>query len=135
MVKFKSLFQKTGLSLDRLRNFALIADAGGLSLAAGGASSRMSLFSKQVRELEAFFGVALTVRQGRAVKLTDAGRELAQLARAHLGGLADLTVDLALIREDAVSLPLKCKRVLLMTYSVFLPRRLALAVRKAELKT
>src|SRR6266496_1841306 len=89
MVKFKSLFQKTGLSLDRLRNFALIADAGGLSLAAGGASSRMSLFSKQVRELEAFFGVALTVRQGRAVKLTDAGRELAQLARAHLGGLAD----------------------------------------------
>src|SRR5438132_602299 len=89
MVKFKPLFEKSGLSLDRLRNFAAIADAGGLSLAASGDPARMSLFSKQVKELEGFFGVALTVRQGRVVKLTKAGRELAQLARAHLGGLAD----------------------------------------------
>ena len=35
MVKFKSLFERRGLSLDRLRSFALIADAGGLSLGPG----------------------------------------------------------------------------------------------------
>ena len=190
MVKFKSLFEKSGLSLDRLRNFALIADAGGLSLAAGGDPGRMSLFSKQVRELEGFFGIALTIRQGRTVKLTEAGRELAQLARAHLTGLADfqqaccelpqslsvggsnsvlewvllpqmprlrdqlpnvrlelctgrthellrrledMTLDLALLREDAVVVPLRSKRVLVMTYSVFLPRRLVGEDQKAEL--
>ena len=191
MVKFKSLFEKGGLSLDRLRNFALIADAGGLSMAANGVPARMSLFSKQVKELEGFFGVPLTVRQGRAVKLTEAGRQLAQLTRAHLSGLADfqqacrempqtlvvgasnsvlewvllpeiarwrsllvnthmelytgrtkelvrglteMTIDLALVREDAVTAPLRCKRVLMMTYSVFLPRRLTGNVQNSSLK-
>ena len=33
----------------------------------------MSLFSKQVKELEGFFGVALTRRQGRKATLTEAG--------------------------------------------------------------
>src|SRR5512146_2047764 len=89
MIKFQELFAKGGLSLDRLRNFALIAEAGGLSLAAGGDPARMSLFSKQVKELEAFFGVALTRRQGRTVKLTEAGHRLARLAHAHLSGLED----------------------------------------------
>src|SRR5512135_1590479 len=89
MVKFQGLFARGGLSLERLRNFALIAEAGGMSLAAGGDPARMSLFSKQVKELEAFFGVALTLRQGRKVKLTEAGQRLAQLAQAHLSGLED----------------------------------------------
>ena len=191
MGKFKSLFERGGLSLDRLRNFALIAEAGGLSLAAEGDPARMSLFSKQVKELEAFFGVALTRRQGRTIKLTEAGNRLAQLAQAHLSGLADsqqtcqgvpqtislgasntvlewavlpriaewrrllgntlfefhtgrtrnlvrrvtdMSVDFALIREDAVAPPLKSKRLLVMTYSLFLPRCLAATVREDQLK-
>ena len=191
MVKFKSLFDRGGLSLDRLRSFALIAEAGGLSLAAEGDPTRMSLFSKQVKELETFFGVPLTRRQGRTIKLTEAGNRLAQLAQAHLSGLedfqqtcrglpqilslgasnsvlewlvlpeaaklrralpntrfqfyagrthdlvrrlTDLTVDLGLLREDAVTVPLKAKRLLVMTYSVFLPKRLAAKAGEDQLK-
>ncbi len=192
MVKFKSLFDRGGLSLDRLRNFALIAEAGGLSLAAGGDPARMSLFSKQVKELEAFFGVALTQRQGRKVKLTEAGQQLARLAHAYLSGLTDfqqtckempqtlslgsansliewllmphapelrhalpqtffeffdgrteelvrqvmdMSLDLALVREDAVVRPLKFKRLLLLSYSLFIPKRLASSIREDNLKT
>jgi DNA-binding transcriptional LysR family regulator len=174
--KFESLFGRGGLSLDRLRNFVLIAEAGGVSRAANQNATRMSLFSKQIKELETFFGAALTRRLGRTVQLTEAGRQLAQLARAYLSGLedfqrtcqgvpqtlsigsgnsvlewlllpqiaklrnalpqtrfelhtgrtgdlvqrlADMSVDLALIREDAVLRPLKCQRLFLMTYSLF----------------
>lgn len=192
MVKFKTLFNRSGLSLDRLRNFVLIAQAGGISLAAGGDPGRMSLFSKQIKELETFFGVALTRRQGRVMKLTEAGERLAQLAQVHLCGLEDfqqtcqdtpqtlslasgnsmfewlvlprmaqlrhglpntrfelhagrtnelvarlteMSVDLALIREDAVMRPLKCKRLLTLTYSLFLPMQLAKGVRADNLKS
>jgi DNA-binding transcriptional LysR family regulator len=191
MIKFQELFSKGGLSLDRLRNFALIAEAGGLSLAAGGDPTRMSLFSKQVKELEGFFGVALTRRQGRKVKLTEAGQRLARLAHAHLSGLedfqqtckgvpqtlslgsansliewlvvpqvaklrrslpntlfefydgrteglvrqlTDMSLDLALVREDAVVRPLKFKRLLLLTYSLFVPKRMAASIREDNLK-
>lgn len=191
MNKYKSLFDRGGLSLDRLRNFVLIADAGGLSRAADRDPTRMSLFSKQVKELESFFGTALTRRQGRIFKLTEAGNQLAQLARAYLGGLedfqqtcqgvpqtlsiasgnsvlewlllphmaklrqalpntrfglhtgrtndlvqrlTDMSVDLALIREDAVLRPLKAKRLLLLTYSLFVPQRLAAPFRVVKLE-
>jgi DNA-binding transcriptional LysR family regulator len=190
MDKYKSLFDRGGLSLDRLRNFVLISEAGGLSRAADRDPTRMSLFSKQIKELEAFFGAALTRRQGRTIKLTDAGNQLAQLARGYLSGLedfqqtcqgvpqtlciasgnsvlewlllpqfaklrqalpntlfnlqtgrtndlvqrlTDMSVDLALIREDAVLRPLKSKRLLRLDYALFLPRRLAASVRGVEL--
>lgn len=182
MSKYETLFNRGGLSLDRLRNFALVADAGGVSRAAGGDPARMSLFSKQIKELETFFGTALTRRQGRTMELTEAGNRLAQLARAHLSGLedfqqtcqdapqtlsfgsgnsvlewfllphmaklrqalpntqfdlqsartndlvqrlTDMSMDLALMREDAVVRPLKSKRLLRTTYSLFVPKRLA----------
>ena len=89
MDKYETLFNRGGLSLDRLRNFVLIADAGGLSLAAERDPTRMSLFSKQIKELETFFGVALTRRQGRTLLFTEAGNQLAQLARGYLSGLED----------------------------------------------
>ena len=184
MDKYKSLFDRGGLSLDRLRNFVLISDADGISRAANGDPGRMSLFSKQIKELESFFGAALTVRQGRTIKLTDAGNQLAQLARAYLSGLedfqqtcqdvpqtislgsgnssiewlvipqmanlrrslpntrfelydgrtqdlirqlTDMSLDLALVREDAVERPLKFKRLLM-------PKRLAATISESSLK-
>ena len=190
MDKYKSLFNRGGLSLDRLRNFVLIADAGGISLAADRDPTRMSLFSKQIKELESFFGAALTVRQGRSTKITAAGNQLAQLARAYLSGLenfqqtcqgvpqtisiasgnsvlewlvlpqmaklrqalpntrfdlstgrtndlvqrlTDMSVDLALIREDAVIRPLKSKRLRQLAYSLFIPEPMAAAVWKGKL--
>ena len=191
MVKFKSLFDRSGLSLDRLRSYALIAEAGGLSKAAGGEPAKMSLFSKQMRELEGFFGTRLTCRRGKVVMLTDAGRQLAQVAHLALHGLedfqnsckaepdtlhiaasnsvlewlllprvaavrkllpntrfelragrtrelesrlTDMTLDLALLREDAISPPLKAKRVFTMTYSLFTPSGFVLPAREKGLK-
>jgi hypothetical protein len=50
---------------------------------------KQSLYSRQIKELETFFGVELKVRRGKGIVLTDAGQQLARLTRAHLIGLAD----------------------------------------------
>jgi DNA-binding transcriptional LysR family regulator len=89
MDKFHVLLSKGGLSLERLHNFCRIAEAGSLSKAAEGDAGKLSLFSRQIRELEGFFGVELKRRQGKGIVITEAGRRLAQLTRAHLHGLED----------------------------------------------
>ncbi|MFZ4695582.1 MAG: LysR family transcriptional regulator [Verrucomicrobiia bacterium] len=93
MDKFQNLFQRGGLSMDRLRNFCLVAEVGGLTRAAGGDPGRMSLYSRQIKELEAFFGVELTRRVGKTMAITEAGRRLATLARGYLDGLADFQAE------------------------------------------
>jgi DNA-binding transcriptional LysR family regulator len=192
VIKYESLFDRGGLSLDRLRNFVLIAELGGVSRAAQGDPGRMSLFSRQIKELEGFFGSPLTRRQGRSIQLTEAGQQLARLARAYLNGLedfqqtcrnlpqtlsiasgnsvlewlvlphiaglrqalpntrfefqsgrtqdlvqrlTDMSVDVVLVREDAVVRPLKCKRVAMLTYALFLPKPMAAGLRPENLKS
>lgn len=81
MDKFAALFARGGLSLDRLRTLCLVADAGSLTAAAGGDATRVSLYSRQLKELESFFGTRLVKRRGHRIALTPAGRDLAQLAR------------------------------------------------------
>ena len=192
MNKYSLLLSQRGLSLDRLNNFCLIAEAGGLTKAANGDPGKLSLFSRQIRDLEAFFGVELKRRQGKGIVITDAGRRLAQLTRAHLLGLedfqreakgmpktlsiaagnsvlewtllpklaelraalpgttleffsartastieklTDMTIDLGLVRENAVVPPLKAKRLFLADYALFIPRKLARGVTAENLKT
>jgi DNA-binding transcriptional LysR family regulator len=89
MSKIDELLSVGGLSLDRLRNFCLVAKAGGLTRASEGDPARLSLYSRQIKELETFFGCELKRRSGKGIVLTDAGRDLARLARAHLIGLDD----------------------------------------------
>src|SRR5271170_6388373 len=89
MDKFGEMLSKGGLSLDRLHNFCRIAEAGGITKAAGGDPGKQSLYSRQIKELETFFGVELKMRRGKGIMLTDAGQQLARLARAHMVGLAD----------------------------------------------
>jgi DNA-binding transcriptional LysR family regulator len=179
MDKISLLLEKGGLSLDRLHSFCRVAEAGGLSNAAEGDPGKLSLYSRQIRELEEFFGVELKRRQGKAIVITEAGRRLAQLTRRHLVGLADfkdeaknmakritiaagnsilewvllpklatlrdalpnvsmdfysdrtrtivakladMTIDIGLVREDAVTPPLKAERLFAVGYSLFLPR-------------
>jgi DNA-binding transcriptional LysR family regulator len=86
---FGELLSRSGLSLDRLKSFCLVGEAGGVTKAARGDPAKQSLFSRQVKELEEFFGVALVRRSGRGVALTVAGRQLYTLARAQLSTLAD----------------------------------------------
>jgi DNA-binding transcriptional LysR family regulator len=86
---FNQLLSEGGLSLDRLNNFCAIAEAGGIARVAGGDPAKQSLYSRQVRELEHFFGVELTRRKGKGIELTEQGRELARQVRAQLQSLTD----------------------------------------------
>jgi DNA-binding transcriptional LysR family regulator len=83
------LLQHGGLSLDRLQSFCRVAEAGGVTKAAKGDPARQSLFSRQIKELEEFFGVELVRRSGRGVVLTEEGRRLHALAREELLSLQD----------------------------------------------
>lgn len=86
---FESLFSHRGLSLDRLRSFLEMAESGGIAKAAPGDVVRQSQISRQIRELEEFFGTELTQRRGKSLVLTSGGRRLADLVRGQLQGLED----------------------------------------------
>jgi LysR family transcriptional regulator, nitrogen assimilation regulatory protein len=86
---FSELLSEGGLSLDRLKNFCAMAEAGGIARVAGGDPAKQSLYSRQLRELEQFFGVELTRRKGKGIEFTEQGLELARQVRAHLQSLAD----------------------------------------------
>ena len=86
---FNELLSEGGLSLDRLKNFCAMAEAGGIARVAGGDPAKQSLYSRQLRELEQFFGAELTRRRGKGIEFTEQGLELARQVRAHLQSLAD----------------------------------------------
>ncbi len=86
---YQSILSQSGFSMERLGNFCSVADAGSIVGAAKGDTVRQSLISRQIRELESFFGVELIRRRGRGLELTDAGRELAAVGRENFKGLAD----------------------------------------------
>ena len=83
------LLQQGGLSLERLQSFCLVAQAGGVTKAAKGDPTRQSLFSRQIKELEEFFGTELIRRKGRGVVLTTAGERLNVIARECFASLLD----------------------------------------------
>lgn len=89
MNDFDRLFAISGLSLDRLRTFLEVAEAGSMSKAAKGDPTRQSQFSRQVKELEGFFGIALTRRVGRRIEITEEGNQLARTIRRHFLELDD----------------------------------------------
>lgn len=86
---FEPLFSRSGLSLDRLRSFLEMARAGSIAKAAPHDATRQSLISRQIKELEEYFGVELTCRQGKTLTLTPAGQRLAVLIREQLQDLED----------------------------------------------
>jgi DNA-binding transcriptional LysR family regulator len=86
---YQSILSQSGFSMERLGNFCSVADAGSIVGAAKGDPVRQSLISRQIRELESFFGVELIRRRGRGLELTEAGRELAAVGRENFKGLAD----------------------------------------------
>jgi DNA-binding transcriptional LysR family regulator len=86
---FEKLFSDRGLSFDRLRALVEIHDAGGIAQAAPGDPVRQSQYSRQLRELSEFFGVEVARRQGRQLRLSPQGVQLAELARTHFLSLQD----------------------------------------------
>lgn len=85
---YENLFTESGLSLDRLRSFMEIVTAGGFTSAAKGDPTKQSQFSRQLKELEEFFGVELIRRGKGGFSLTPAGRELDRISRDYFGSLA-----------------------------------------------
>jgi DNA-binding transcriptional LysR family regulator len=90
---FDSLFAESGLSLERLRSFCMVAEAAGVSKAALKNANRQSQYSRQIKELESFFGVELMRRHSKGVVLTAAGKRLAKTAREIFVELEDFTAD------------------------------------------
>ena len=67
-----------GLSLDRLETLSAIVARGGIARAADGDPNKQSLFSRQVAELEAWFGVDLMDRSSSPNKPTNAALRIAR---------------------------------------------------------
>jgi DNA-binding transcriptional LysR family regulator len=86
----KRLFTRSGLSLERLRTFCEVVSAAGISKAAPGYPNRQSQFSRQLKELEEFFGAELLRRTHGRFELTSAGRELFEIVKSHFNALEDL---------------------------------------------
>ena len=86
---FEDLFAQSGLSLERLKTFREIVAAGGITAAAGDDSNRQSQFSRQLKELEKFFGVELLKRGRGPAELTDAGERLYEIVGNTLRSLEE----------------------------------------------
>jgi DNA-binding transcriptional LysR family regulator len=86
----RRLFAKSGLSLERLRTFVQVVEAAGISNAAPGDANRQSQFSRQLRDLEEFFGAELLLRGRGRFELTPTGRELFQIVLSHFTAMEDL---------------------------------------------
>ena len=86
---FKKLLSRRGLSFDRLSALIELSEAGTLVKAADGDPNRQTLYSRQIKELEDFFGVELTRRRGHRLELTEAGRRLVDISRETFLQLED----------------------------------------------
>jgi DNA-binding transcriptional LysR family regulator len=89
---YDRLLLKKGLSLEKLRNFVHVATAGGISKVTTDVI-RQSLISRQIKQLERFFGVELIHRKGKTIQITAQGSKLAELTRLHLSALTDFSDD------------------------------------------
>ncbi|MCA1286757.1 LysR family transcriptional regulator [Salipiger bermudensis] len=69
------------LDITTLRSFLAVAEAGGVTRAAGFLNLTQSAVSMQLKRLEESLGLALLDRSGRGVSLTPAGEQLLKYAR------------------------------------------------------
>lgn len=74
---FEELFNKSGLSLDRLRSFLSFVRAGSIAKAAPESVNLQSQMSRQISDLEDFFGAELAVRRGKTLAPSEDGKRLA----------------------------------------------------------
>jgi DNA-binding transcriptional LysR family regulator len=84
---FETIFDRQGLSLDRLRTFCEIAHVRGITRAAKGNVVRQSQFSRQLKELENYFEAELFVRKRNMFRLTSAGEKLLRVASEFFASL------------------------------------------------
>lgn len=92
---FENLFANSGLSLERLKTFREIVAAGGITAAAREDSNRQSQYSRQLKELEKYFGVELLKRGHGPAELTDAGQRLYEIVGRTLSALDEFRLTCA----------------------------------------
>ena len=79
--------RRPGFTLEQLRSFVAVAETEHVSRAAASLFLTQAAVTQQVRHLERAVGLQLLERDGRRVRLTDAGRSLAETCRAALRGI------------------------------------------------
>jgi DNA-binding transcriptional LysR family regulator len=85
----QDLLSKRGFTLKNLDLLLELEEAGSLVKVAKGDETRQGQYSRQLKELSECFGVSLTERQGRELKLTEQGQQLVRLAREMFVGIGD----------------------------------------------
>jgi DNA-binding transcriptional LysR family regulator len=89
MVIFQKEQLESGFSLDRLRSLLEVHEAGYIAKASRDDRTRANLISRQITELEEFFGTKLRKKEGRQAKLSEDGEELAKLTKRFLRQLEE----------------------------------------------
>lgn len=97
---YESLFAKGRLTLERMRTLVEVAQAGSITKAAPGDVIRQSQYSRQLKELEEFFGTELATRHGRRLELNSEGQRLAKIGHEILSQLHHF-------QTERLSLPLQ----------------------------
>lgn len=87
-----SIFETKGVSFERLHTFQKIVLAGGITAAAGDDPNRQSQYSRQLKELESFFGQELARRGHGKFQVTQAGAELYRIVNLHFQALRDFKI-------------------------------------------
>jgi DNA-binding transcriptional LysR family regulator len=91
--------RRPGFTLEQLRSFVAVADREHISQAATALFLTQAAVTQQVRHFERAIGLQLLERDGRRVRLTDAGRSLAETCKAALRAV-DVVDDSALAMRD-----------------------------------
>lgn len=81
-------------SLTALRAFSALAEAGSTEAAGILLNVSHAAISQQIKGLEAHMGLALVDRSGRSLRLTDAGKELADALELGFGAIERVVADL-----------------------------------------
>jgi DNA-binding transcriptional LysR family regulator len=76
--------RRPGFTLEQIRSFVEVAETEHISRAAAGLYLSQAAVTQQVRHFERAVGLQLLERNGRRIRLTDAGRSLAEACRGAL---------------------------------------------------
>ncbi len=91
-----------GLSLDRLETLSQIVSQGSIAQASGGNPNRQSQFSRQVAELEEWFGMPLMNRSSVPNKPTAAALRISREVEAFMSNLDSVRENAADGRSEVV---------------------------------
>lgn len=117
-------------SLNSLRAFATVAETGSYSRAGAGLNVSHAAVCQQVKALEARLGVALVVREGRGIRLTDEG---VMLARHLAKGLAIIREGVEALTGADVTRPIQVTMSPAFAVSWLMPRIMDFQHRHPEL--